>query len=145
MIILNRVETPDGTQLTSHHRHDYVEHKDENGHTYAVDGGKEYLRRVGPLDHKDLSVTTKDTFEVVREAFLWGTYGKEGAEVFKRTPLCELEDEHIQAIVDTQKHLSDEVKGLFILEQAWRASVGEAQHKSATPSEEAFERKEVWE
>jgi len=43
-IVLNRIKTPDGTILTSYHRHNYVSHID-NGELYAVDGGNDYLRR----------------------------------------------------------------------------------------------------
>jgi len=33
-IILNRIKTPDGTILTSYHRHDYIEYIDDNGLEY---------------------------------------------------------------------------------------------------------------
>jgi len=125
MIVLNRIETPDGTQITSHYRHDYVSHEDANGFVYSVDGGLDYIKRSAHRDApscKELSVYSEDPFEEVREAFLWGTYGKDGGEALKHVALCELTDEHIQAILDTQGHLSVDVCELFLLEQKWRES-----------------------
>ena len=40
-IILNRIQTPDGTVLTSYYRHDYKSYQDKNGETYIVDGGND--------------------------------------------------------------------------------------------------------
>ena len=45
-IVCNRIITPDGTVLQSHHRHDYVSYIDKNGLEYMVDGGHDYLRRI---------------------------------------------------------------------------------------------------
>ena len=56
-IIYNAIKTPDGTIISSHHRHDFVTHKDKNGKTYGVDGGQSYLRRIGDIsDCKELSM-----------------------------------------------------------------------------------------
>lgn len=50
-IIVNAIETPDGTVLLSAHRHDFRGHTDANGKFYAVDGGTDYLKR--SFDQKD--------------------------------------------------------------------------------------------
>ena len=55
-IILNAIQTPDGTVLISRNSHDYVCHKDANGSFYSVDGGNDYLKRSGKTDYKELSV-----------------------------------------------------------------------------------------
>lgn len=55
-IILNAIETPDGTVLISAHRHDYRSHTDANGTTYVVDGGTDYLKRGGKDDYTELSI-----------------------------------------------------------------------------------------
>ena len=55
-IIINAIETPDGTVLISAHRHDYRDHTDANGSYYAVDGGHDYLKRSSPGDHTELSI-----------------------------------------------------------------------------------------
>ncbi len=38
-ILCNRIQTPDGTILTSHDRHDFKSYVDKNGYEYMVDGG----------------------------------------------------------------------------------------------------------
>lgn len=56
-IIVNAICTPDGTVLLSANRHDYRTHVDANGKTYGVDGGAEYLRRIGDVwDCEELSI-----------------------------------------------------------------------------------------
>lgn len=44
-ILLNRIKTPDGTILTSYHRHDYKTYIDKSRLTFSVDGGTAYLKR----------------------------------------------------------------------------------------------------
>lgn len=67
IIILNRIRTPDTTVLTSYHVHDYKEHLDKNGFTYVVDGGNEYLRRIGN-NYEELSVYSNASFDIIRES-----------------------------------------------------------------------------
>ena len=67
-LILNRIQTPDGTILTSRSRHDYVTHTDKNGLVYMVDGGSDY-QRVNvhhSAPHIDLSVYDDSPFEEIR-------------------------------------------------------------------------------
>lgn len=103
-IVCNRIRTPDGTVLQSHHRHDYVTYLDKNGKQYMVDGGNEYLRRNYHEDapYTEMSLTTDDDFESIREAFTWGTRGKDGKQPLTWVSLCMLEVAHIQAILETQ-------------------------------------------
>ena len=106
VIIRNAIITPDGTYLRSYHRHDYKEHLDEvSGETYIVDGGNEYLRRsINKVPPEDLTVYLSDSFELVRMAFVWKSYGKN----LEHLPngiyiaLCDMTDEHIEAILTTQ-------------------------------------------
>lgn len=120
-IIRNSITTPDGTKLVSRHTHDFVSHTDKNGQCYAVDGGKDYLRRkCDAQDYTETSVYIDDDFEVVREAFTWGTFGKNGDQPLQRKPLSTLDDDHIEAILKTQTHLSEAIKELFIKEQDYR-------------------------
>jgi len=44
-ILVNKIITPDGTELISHHRHDYRSYVDESRLSFSVDGGSSYLRR----------------------------------------------------------------------------------------------------
>jgi hypothetical protein len=113
-IIRNAIMTPDGTYLRSYHRHDYVQHLDRfTGEIYNVDGGNDYLRRsINTTPAEDLTVYLSDPFHVVREAFVWKSYGKnfehlpDGIYI----PLCKMETDHIRAIIATQLH----IKGSFV-------------------------------
>lgn len=121
-ILVNRIRTPDGTILESRHRHDYVTYVDDNGLEYMVDGGKEYLRRnlLNGSPYEELSVYFGDSHVLVREAFKWGTRGIDGNKevVFKTLSL--LETDHIEAIIESQYHLTDEVRGVFLDEIYYR-------------------------
>lgn len=121
-IILNRIQTPDGTILTSYHRHDYKYHIDKSGKMYGVDGGLSYLKRVGHVDHIDLSLYDTEPFEVIRENLHWGVHmnkkGKLLPEV-KWTPIYKLKTDHIQAILDGGWG-DDWIRNFFNQELEWR-------------------------
>jgi hypothetical protein len=114
IIIRNAIMTPDGTFLRSYHRHDYKEHKDAvTNEVYVVDGGNDYLRRsVNVVEATDMTVYLDDDFQAVRQAFVWKSYGKN----LEHMPngiyiaLCDMEDEHIYNILQTQQH----IKGSFV-------------------------------
>ena len=121
-IVSNRIRTPDGTILESRHRHDYVTYVDKNGKEYMVDGGLDYLRRNLHDDapYEELSVYDDAPYALVREVFKWGTRGKDGKQPLKFVPLKDLTTEHIEAILDTQSHIADYVRKLFISELNFR-------------------------
>ena len=123
-IVANRIRTPDGTILESRHRHDYVTYVDKNGKEYMVDGGLEYLRRFVHDDapYEELSVYDDAPHVEIREAFKWGTRGKDGRQPLKFVPLKDLTTEHIDAILDTQIHISERIRKLFIDELNFRNS-----------------------
>lgn len=103
-IVLNRIKTPDGTILTSTHRHDYVTHTDKNGEWYMTDGGQAYLKRsVNKIPYEDLSLYVDDPFEKVREGFGRGGRGKNGDEPFKWVPLNEMNDGWLKSLMTYQK------------------------------------------
>lgn len=99
-IILNRIKTPDGTILTSYHRHDYKSYEDCNGETYIVDGGNEYLRRSVNIEpYEELSVyysSDERDYPKIRESFHRGGRGKNGDQPLTWIPLSEMSNEHIQ-------------------------------------------------
>lgn len=98
---LNRIQTPDGTILTSYHVYDYVTHEDKNGEQYMVDGGLYYLKRnVNEEEYKELSVEATAPFETIRESFHWGSYGKEGKGPRRWLLLKDMETNHIKAILE---------------------------------------------
>jgi hypothetical protein len=113
-IICNAVMTPDGTYLRSYHRHDYNEYLDKvSGEIYIVDGGNDYLRRsVNTTPATPMDVYLSDPFETIREAFVWKSYGKYGELLpyGKYICLCDMEDDHIAAILETQTH----IKGTYV-------------------------------
>ena len=101
MIISNSLRTPDGTTITSYHRHDYVVHLDANGKRYMVDGGTDYLRRSANGDEVDLSVEVDDNdFDTLRSLVTWGTYGPDGNQPLKRVTIANLDTDHIYKILD---------------------------------------------
>lgn len=60
-IIVNAICTPDGTVLLSATRHDFRTHVDANGKTYGVDGGTDYLKRIGDIgDCEEMSIYEDD-------------------------------------------------------------------------------------
>lgn len=101
-LVANLIRTPDGTILQSFNRHDFKEYKDKNGETYMVDGGLDYLRRyIGQNEpYKELSVYSDDDFDVIREYFRWGTYGKKGDQPIRYVALADMSNAHIQACLD---------------------------------------------
>lgn len=122
-ILRNALRTPDGTVLESKHTHDFVMHRDRvTDDDIGIDGGHAYLRRIGSLVFcVDLSVTTKDDFELVRDAFTWGTYGKDGKQPRTEVKLKDMTSEHIQAVLDTQRHICGTVvEHLFKQELLYR-------------------------
>jgi hypothetical protein len=97
-LVVSRMKTPDGTILTSKHRHDYQTHTDKNGEVYFLDGGRDYQRTsVNKENMEDVSLYTDSPFEEIRKALEWGTFDKDGYRVFK--PICELSDEHLRNII----------------------------------------------
>lgn len=113
-IICNAIITPDGTYLRSYNRHDYKEHWDvEAEELYVVDGGTDYLRRsMNATPATNMDVYLSDSFDMIRQAFVWKSYGKN----MEHLPdgiyieLCNMETDHIRAILETQHH----IKGTYI-------------------------------
>ena len=100
-ILFNAIKTPDGTILSSKHRHDYVAYEDtKTGKLYAVDGGSDYFRCIGDMsDCEDLSITSLTPFSDIRERFHWGSRGVNGDEPIKMLRLSSLTNKHIEAIL----------------------------------------------
>jgi hypothetical protein len=127
-ILINRIQTPDGTILTSHYRHDYKTYTDTNGLEYMVDGGTDYLRRtvhklpmnwfvrkivwvMGKLgfelrarykvEYQELSVMYNDEtpFTYLRQHIERGGRGKDGTEPLKYVKLKDLSDNWLDNLV----------------------------------------------
>jgi hypothetical protein len=125
-LLANRIITPDGTLIQSHHRHDYKTYIDTNGKVYMVDGGLEYQRTNVHDDapHQDASVYSTDTHEVIREALHWGTYGKVGNQPLQWKVLSSLSNPHVNAIVETQHQIPEHIRKVFEDEAEYRALHG---------------------
>lgn len=120
-VIASRIQTPDGTILQSFHRHDYKEYTDANGETYMIDGGTDYMRTFANNEPaKDISVYSDDPFEIKREAKVWGTYGKDGKGPLKWVSVSEMEDAHIEKLLEPQMYVKREIKEILLEEVQWR-------------------------
>ena len=107
-LVLNRIKTPDGTILTSYSQHDYKTHDDNNGETYMVDGGTAYVRRSINIEpYQSLDVYSTAPFDVLREAYYWGTYGINGDQPLSYVALADMDTDHIKAVLRTQSIKSD--------------------------------------
>jgi len=100
-LVLNRIQTPDGTILTSYHRHDFVAYKDKNGKMYCLDGGNDYQKIVGAdKGIKNLTIYSDAPFEVIRESYHRGSHGKNGDEDMTWTPICKMSDEWLRNVIE---------------------------------------------
>lgn len=123
-ILRNAIRTPDGTVLESTYRWDYREYTDANGVTYMVDGGLDYFRRSAEGEYEDLSVTTEDDHDIIRQHFTWGSQlDADGLPL--DTPvvrkLCELTDDHVKALVKwTADGYPDHIHQIMLDEAKWR-------------------------
>lgn len=121
LLVVNALITPDGTRLQSYSRHDFKEYVDANGKTYMVDGGLDYQRRSANGDEVDDSLYLNvDEFAVIREQVTWGTYGKNGDQPLRCVPVSEMSNDHVQAVLDTQKHIHPNLREVLVTELEYR-------------------------
>ena len=122
-LIYSARRTPDGTIMHSRHRHDYQEHFDAvSKEWYILDGGSEYIRcSVNTVPPEDLTLYTDDPHEKIREVFVWKSYGKNFSQpegVY--TLLKDLTDDHLEAILETQKQIPEHIREMFVDEIRFR-------------------------
>ena len=130
-LIKSSIRCPDGTILTSRHRHDYQAHLDKNGELYVNDGGIEYIRRsVNKESFIDLSLYTTDSFEKLRGGLEWATYGKNGDEPLQYKSISNMSTKHINAVL-LNCRVSDYMKEIFEKEIEYRK---ECEQKGLTES-----------
>ena len=121
-LLVNRWMCPDKTILQSKYTHDYRDYVDKNNQYFSVDGGTIYVRVSGELT--SLCLYTDDPHEEIRLHFHWGSYLRDFSGDKVWIPLYKLGDSHIQAILDTQKHIPEHIRALFIDEQEYRVHLG---------------------
>lgn len=97
-LVVSRIQTPDGTILTSKHTHDFVSHKDANGLEYFLDGGLEYqrisLHENAPA--QNISLYIDSPFEEIRKYYCRGSRGKDGQKPLTYTPMCEMSNDWLE-------------------------------------------------
>ena len=121
ILVVNAFYTPDGTRLQSYSHYDYKEYVDANGKTYMVDGGLSYQRRSAHGDEIDDSLYLhEDEYAVIRDQVTWGTYGKNGDQPLRFVPVSEMSNDHIQAVLDTQKHMHPHLSEVLVMELEYR-------------------------
>jgi len=125
-LVVNKIKTPDGTILYSRSVHDYKTYLDKNGSTYMVDGGISYLRRnLNREPYEELSLYVEDPISTIRESYEWGTFGKDpDYKEYTWVKLKNLSNNHIEAILDTQRHLPTRIYNLFKRELDFRLEEG---------------------
>lgn len=139
-LVYNAIRTPDGTLLESLHRHDYRTYTDDNGCMYGVDGGLDYIRRIGAEGAESLAVYADEPFEKVRKFAYRIGRDKGGKGAFVRIPICGMSAAYLAAVTrHLEEHLdAEELERnthyrLLRLEGAWRQSknVPETDEKSS--------------
>ena len=121
VLVVNALITPDGTRLQSYSHYDFKEYVDANGKTYMVDGGLSYQRRSANGDEIDDSLYLhEDEYAVIRDQVTWGTYGKNGDQPLRFVPVSEMSNDHIQAVLDTQKHMHPHLSEVLVMELEYR-------------------------
>lgn len=102
-ILYNAIKTPDGTVLESFHIHDFKLHTDKNSNQYGVDGGNDYLKRIGNFkDCTDLSVYDDGLQSTRREFCHWGVNFDKNMnplEFTKWVKIKDLDTDHIYNIL----------------------------------------------
>lgn len=99
-ITQNAMMCPDGTYPVSSHVHDYRDHQGAGGDYYAVDGGYDYVKRVGYFKQcEELSTFSDTPFLEAREKLIWGSHGKSGKEPLRYIRLKDMEENHIANVV----------------------------------------------
>ena len=99
-LLLNRIQTPDGTFICSRSIDDIGEHTDKNGQHYGISGGLAYQKTFfDKEDYIDASIYTTDDFNTIRENIVWESYGVDGNDELKHIKIKDLELDHIENIL----------------------------------------------
>ena len=117
----NIIKTPDGTKLDARNTA-VVSHKDSiTGELYINYGrGLNVSRSKNEVPFKDLSIYNTSPHQKIRKIKFWGSYGKSGNEPRKMMCPAEMEEAHLQAILETQKGIVGILDHIFLNELKFR-------------------------
>lgn len=125
MIILNSILCNSCQDtIISRSRHDYVTCKCES---VSADGGTDYLKRgfKPGSSYTELSVSSEEPFEVIRESFYRGDKGKDGTEPLKWVLLKDVPDSWLDNVIDYNIDNGLEESNKYYLEEIeYRKSKG---------------------
>ncbi len=123
-LLHNSIRCPDGTILVPQHRHDFVQHKQDDGREYFVDGGLSY-QRIGfsDKDYTDLSVYSDSSHEDIRNCFTWTRRFDEDMKPLpkpERVLLKDITESHLKALVKyTEEGYPNYINEVFKNETKW--------------------------
>ena len=129
-LLVNAMQTPDGTYLESRFTQDYKEYLDTvSGETYMVDGGLSYSRQsINIWPAKMITVYDTDPHHHIRKHFRWGTYGVDGNQPRKLVALKDLTTSHITAILNNRTTMNafkgTPIHKIFLDELTYRVKEG---------------------
>lgn len=127
-LLVNKIICPDGTELESRHKHDFVLHVQEDGREYFIDGGLEY-QRIGCADREYIDCTcyVGDDHGKIREHFTWESFLDADGNNLDRSifrKLKDITDDHLEALIRfTEEDYPDYIHNLFIEERKYRDEV----------------------
>lgn len=111
-LIQNAVYVPEKDRYyKSGNVHDFVHVELEDGKSFFLDGGTEYLRRGGDFELfmngrvQERNLHEDSPADEILDRFLWGTYGLEGSNERKWVLIKDCSADHLEAILKTQRHI----------------------------------------
>lgn len=112
MIIQNAIKIvenyPEIFYLVSSHVHDFKTYTFKDNTYISVDGGRDYIKRIGDFKkyathYVDWSLDEKVPFVIIKDRLLWGTMGKSGNGPLIYKLIKDLELDHLKNIVREAK------------------------------------------
>lgn len=125
-IVVNMIMAMDGTHLISHNRYDYKEYRctiEGTEYYCMLDGGADYLRRGG--DYVDKTLYEGDDFKTIRRFLCRGGRGKGRTSPLKYTPLCDIDDDWLETLIEYEEEYRPDNKYLkyYKEEQQYRKKI----------------------
>lgn len=112
-LIATRLQTPDGTIISSGNTNLTVSHEDKNGRIYTVCKAYQGTSK--------LTIYSDAGHDIIREHISWGTFGIEGDERLHFIILKNMTTDHIEAVLKTQR-LSRTYKSALVNELEYRSA-----------------------